>query len=222
MNKIVVKTKELKLENSDILITDLQEQDIIFHVYGKVSCGIKKIPNTSSITIYLHESAHLMLEFFLQMENTSSTITIYNEAHSSLDLHYSCSFTKKNVLKIYNFVKERNTKNTILVRAIEENGSLEVRAEGCIEEETVNSVYLEDVKAIMSHLNHIEIEPNLLVKTDSVIANHNATISNISKKELFYLKSRGICKENATNLIKTGFLKSILEIKELKMGGDEE
>jgi Fe-S cluster assembly protein SufD len=62
--------------------------------------------------------------------------------------------------------------------------------------------------------------PNLLVRTNSVIANHNATISMVNESYLFYLMSKGLNKTSAIRLIKNGFLKGILKINELKIGGE--
>ena len=57
------------------------------------------------------------------------------------------------------------------------------------------------------------IVPNLLVRSDSVNAIHNTTISSVDKDYLFYLNSNGINNEDATKLIVDGFLKSNLKEK---------
>ncbi len=43
-----------------------------------------------------------------------------------------------------------------------------------------------------------------------VSANHKVTISNVKDDELFYLESKGVNKEDATKLLKEGFILGIL------------
>ncbi len=52
--------------------------------------------------------------------------------------------------------------------------------------------------------------PNLEIAESDVKAGHAATVGRVSDLELFYLMSRGVSKEAATNLIVEGFLQSLL------------
>ena len=221
MHKIEVNKPELKLENTELLITNFKENHCTFHIYGKVSCGINSIPQNASFTFYLHDQAHLLVEFLVELNNTTNTIQIYNDHASCLDLHYACKFSGDNELTINNSMDHNEANTKILIRAVEQNGTMSIKAEGVIAENTENNTYLEDIKAITKENNHISIKPNLFVKTNSVIANHNATISPVNKEELFYLNSKGIKKDRAIKMIHSGFLKSILKINELKIGGEE-
>lgn len=220
MNKIVVDRKEFILEETEVLLTDVIDEEIVLQVAGNVKCGVLNLPHTSNITIYLRENASLLLEFFVHLKDISNQITIYSENQSKLNLHYACTYEGKNQLVIYNHVNASETETNILVRSVEKDGSFEIKAEGCIYENTNSNVYLEDIKALTNNNHSVKIMPNLLVKTNSVIANHNATISNVQEQELFYLESKGISKDKSIELIKSGFLKGILKIDEVKNGGE--
>lgn len=220
MNKIVVEQKELTLINEDVLITNILEKEVIINIKGNVICGFINLPSECKITINLNESSNLQCDFFVQLKNVTNQIHINSNESSKLNLNYACTFEGENHLSIYNDVNSNNTENNIYVRTVEIDGTLDIVAEGYIREGTKSSVYLEDIKALTNKNNSVKIMPNLLVKTNSVIANHNATISNINEQELFYLGSKGINKENAIKLIKNGFLKGILSINELKVGGE--
>ena len=220
MNRILLETEELILEEKNVILTNILKSDITLQVFGNVNCGILNIPNNSNMIIRLHKNAVLNLDFFVNLKDVINKIEIYNEDNSKLNLNYSCTYEGENSLNIYNFINSNKTETNILVRAVEQNGKLEIKAEGCIYENTQSNVYLEDIKALTTNNNSIKIMPNLLVKTNSVIANHNATISDVQKPELFYLKSKGISENKAIELIKQGFLKGILKIDELKNGGD--
>ncbi|MCH9621888.1 MAG: FeS cluster assembly protein SufD [Chlamydiia bacterium] len=54
-------------------------------------------------------------------------------------------------------------------------------------------------------------KPNLEVFADDVIASHGATVSMLSEEELFYLTSRGVCKDEAASLLKQGFLSFFID-----------
>lgn len=54
--------------------------------------------------------------------------------------------------------------------------------------------------------NKCQINPNLFIDENDVIANHSALIGTFSLEEMFYLMSRGIGKSKAENLMIKGFL----------------
>lgn len=209
MNKIKVRQKEIILQDEEIILEEfLQELDL--KIKGHVYCGINNF-NNQELNIYLEQNSNLTIEFFLNTANTTNKINIYNEDSSTINLHYSCTYKGNNELIITSLINTSNNNNNILIRTVENEGNLVVKAMGKIEENTFNNNYLEDIKAITNTNNRITIWPDLLVKSDSVKAVHNATISPISKEELFYLESKGIDYDSATSLIKNGFLKGILE-----------
>jgi Fe-S cluster assembly protein SufD len=53
--------------------------------------------------------------------------------------------------------------------------------------------------------------PNLEIFADDVKASHGATFGKLSEEDLFYLKSRGLSHEQATNLLVSGFIKEITD-----------
>lgn len=214
MNKIVVEQNELYLQEEDVVVSQIPNKLDLF-IKGNVYCGILEFTN-KELNIHLEENSHLTIEFLIEVENSKNKIAIANEENSKLDLHYACTYKGENELIVNSVLTTSNNDNKILIRAVEEEGTLLVKAVGCIEESTKNNIYLEDIKTITNNNNSIKIMPDLLVKTDFVTATHNATISPIDEQELFYLESKGLDKENATSLIKEGFLKGIVEKEEIK------
>ena len=57
--------------------------------------------------------------------------------------------------------------------------------------------------------------PYIEVKNPSATVEHEATTSRISEDQLFYLKQRGLCAEDAVSMIVNGFCKTVF--KELPM-----
>jgi len=59
--------------------------------------------------------------------------------------------------------------------------------------------------------------PTLLVKSNDVKASHSCKMEKISDEKLFYLRSRGIWKDNAMNMILEGYINHIFaHLKEKK------
>ena len=58
------------------------------------------------------------------------------------------------------------------------------------------------------------INPNLLIEENDVIANHAALIGKFNEAEIFYLMSRGIKREDAIGLLTRGFLQDDTTFKE--------
>ncbi len=218
MNKLIIASENLTLDNEEILIKEITK-DINLHLKGKVSCGIKKIKKNCTINIYLEKESDSLIEFFLELENNQNKIFFYNEEYSKLKMNFCATFSGENHLEIKSELKYSNIQNDLKIRLVEKAGKIELLAIGDIKEKTKEIDYLEDIKALTSHNNQVKIMPDLLVKSKEVIANHNTTISNISKKELFYLENKGLSEKKAIEMIKKGFLRGILKNKEL--GGEE-
>lgn len=55
-------------------------------------------------------------------------------------------------------------------------------------------------------------KPNLEIFADDVKASHGATVGQLNKESLFYLKARGLDEKSAKELLVQGFLKEILDL----------
>ena len=69
---------------------------------------------------------------------------------------------------------------------------------------------------LLDQSSFIQSEPILEINNNNVICSHGSSISQVSDEILFYMKSRGISKEDAINLLIQGFFESALELIEDK------
>jgi len=68
---------------------------------------------------------------------------------------------------------------------------------------------------ILDNKSQIDTYPTMDIKNNKVKIEHEATVSKVSEKQLFYLTSRGLSEEEASGLIVNGFIEPI--VKELPM-----
>lgn len=215
MNKIVVEQKEIVLQDESVFITKTPEE-LVLHIKGNVCLAIESLEKTSKLEVYLEKGSHLLFELLVSMKNCHQKFLFHNEEDTVLDFHLSCTYEGENTLEIESLINHKNVHNYIEIRSVENNGSLQIKATGKILENTQEAYYLEKIRALTTNNERIKISPDLIVKSNEVVANHNATISTVDEAELFYLESLGMKEESAISLIKDGFLKGILQIEDLR------
>lgn len=95
------------------------------------------------------------------------------------------------------------------VRAIVKNGAdLQINGLIKISASAKNTESFLDIRVLLlDDKSHADVRPQLEIQTNDVKASHAASISPVDPEQLFYLESRGLNKNQATNLIVDGFLK---------------
>ncbi|MEM0155267.1 MAG: SufD family Fe-S cluster assembly protein [Thermoplasmataceae archaeon] len=81
-----------------------------------------------------------------------------------------------------------------------------------IEEKSIKSTGYYDSKILlMSRDGFANTKPALLIKNNDTRSKHASAISSVDDEQIFYMRSRGIPKNLAKNLITSGFMGSIVE-----------
>ncbi len=70
----------------------------------------------------------------------------------------------------------------------------------------------QDSKIIVLKDNNSTIKPNLLIDNDDIEANHSAYIGRFKEDNIFYLMTRGISRDDATDLLVRSFLIGDMDI----------
>lgn len=111
----------------------------------------------------------------------------------------------------------KNTKSTIVSKTIGRKNSKNIfRGLVSINENAINSRSFVKCDSLLIDENIIsETIPTEIVKNDSSLIEHEASISKISNEQLFYLQAKGITKDNAEHSIVLGFVDDFT--KELPM-----
>lgn len=119
-------------------------------------------------------------------------------------------FVNKNAVKINIDSNVNGSNNTlkIFVRGINYK-NIDIVFNSKIKEQTLNNGVLQDVK-IINESGFVKVDPNLLIDSFESSANHKLSVYDISEKELFYLKTKGLSTEKSKKIIKRGLLYGIL------------
>ena len=159
----------------------------------------------------LFRSSHLLYnrynesinKFNLDVEITSNAYVEFNYSLKTLiasDISLNANIAGNNNISHINFHG-----------ITDQNGVIKNVATSKVDEATKDNEVLENLRIVTLNDAENMIVPNLLVRSDSVNAIHNTTISTVDKDYLFYLNSKGINKKDAIKLIVDGFLKSNLK-----------
>ena len=210
MNKLLVKEGILSINNS-LNDLDIKTNTLTLKISGNVC--INDINNNTDLDlkIIMSDGSHLLYnrynesinKFNLDIEITSNAYVEFNYSLKTLiasDISLNANIAGNNNISHINFHG-----------ITDQNGVIKNVATSKVDEATKDNEVLENLRIVTLNDAENMIIPNLLVRSDSVNAIHNTTISTVDKDYLFYLNSKGINNTNATKLIVDGFLKSNLK-----------
>ncbi len=210
MNKLLVKEGILSINNS-LNDLDIKTNTLTLKISGNVC--INDINNNTDLDlkIIMSDGSHLLYnrynesinKFNLDVEITSNAYVEFNYSLKTLiasDISLNANIAGNNNISHINFHG-----------ITDQNGVIKNVATSKVDEATKDNEVLENLRIVTLNDAENMIIPNLLVRSDSVNAIHNTTISTVDKDYLFYLNSKGINKKDATKLIVDGFLKSNLK-----------
>ena len=179
-------------------------ENVTLNLYEQKNNGVYKISYTcnlnrnSKINVFkIHDTDTIdeQATFNLKGEKAAvnyhlKTISKDKETYSLL-VYHEASNTESHIKNSGVNIKEGNL-------TFEANGFVPNGIKGCTVKQNNRIVNLTD--------NHCEINPNLYISENDVIANHSAYIGKFSSEEIFYLMSRGLTYKEAEDLLIKGFL----------------
>lgn len=141
-------------------------------------------------------------------------INILENNDTTLEFNYSLYQSIKAGIILDSKVLGNNNKCSMNVYGVsDKDGAIVVNATGSVLENIKDNDLLENIRILMLNDSENVIVPNLLVGSNEVSVNHNATISSLDMNYLYYLNSKGLSYEDAKKLIVKGFLKSKLKLR---------
>lgn len=212
MNKILVKEDNIVLDNE---IVELEFKTLKCNLTIKGSVWIDDLNNNSleELNITMLDGSRLLYNKYTK-DIKNLKINILENNDTTLEFNYSLYQSIKAIITIDSKVLGNNNKCSMNVYGVsDKDGAIVVNATGSVLENIKDNDLLENIRILMLNDSENVIVPNLLVGSNEVSVNHNATISSLDTNYLYYLNSKGLSYEEAKKLIVKGFLKSKLKLR---------
>lgn len=212
MNKILVKEDNIVLDNE---IVELEFKTLKCNLTIKGSVWIDDLNNNSleELNITLLDGSKLLYNKYTK-DIKNLKINILENNDTTLEFNYSLYQSIKASIILDSKVLGNNNKCSMNVYGVsDKDGVIVVNATGSVLENIKDNDLLENIRILMLNDSENVIVPNLLVGSNEVSVNHNATISSLDMNYLYYLNSKGLSYEEAKKLIVKGFLKSKLKLR---------
>jgi len=148
-----------------------------------------------------------------QKDDTIINLNIKN--NSEILYNLSNLINDKYNIKINIIYEGSNSKVQTNIHSIVE-GSASIKINGVVKNECKNNELLESVQVLLKNNGKCEVEPDMLISTKEIIANHLVGISPVRKEELNYLMSKCLSRQSAENLIYKSFILSNIKQEELR------
>ena len=217
MNKLTVQ-KEDNIELIDNVVDlDIFVPKLTINVKGKVLINeiSKKDNENLELIINLAPKSSLVYNRFIIHNLMSNKITLNQDNNSELIFNYSFLAYDKCHLDFISTLTGNNNTTEINIKAVtEKEGSTTIISTADTKPKIQENDLIESIKVLALNDEENVCIPNLLVSSNEITVNHACTISSVDKDSLFYLESKGLSEEDATRLIKNGYLIGNLNINE--------
>lgn len=174
-------------ENEELSLNIDVEKDANVEVYHVIK-AIKDYTIKENINL-LNEGANakvMAVMLGLNSANINSKITIYHETKNTTSELLTYAIAKENT-----FI---NIDNNAYIRKNAKSTNARQSARGLS----------------LSNNAKILVQPNLYIDEYDVMASHGVAMGSINKDDLFYLMSRGLTKEEASNMVVMGLIEPVL------------
>ncbi len=216
MNTLLLDKEYYKFKDQELNVI-ITKKNITIEIDGNVKINDLESKEDINLNILVKDNSRLIYnKFNKNLSNSNVKIDINN--NTDVSFNQSVYNELEGNFKIDANILG-NDNNTIInyYGVTNQKGKLVVDATGNVIKDIKNNNMLENVRILALNEEENIILPNLLVSSNEVSINHNATLSSINEDYLFYLESKGLTKEEAINLIYRGFITSKLDIdQELK------
>ena len=207
MNKIVIDDNVSNIDSYNGQVV-MNKKEVTLNINGDNKLFV--LDDNKKINIFLNDNASLKLVLNNEKKENGNSIIITQKNKTNIEV--IDIFVGVNDLKeeIITNIEGNDNNSKIIIKVVGENGNIEVLEQINAKEETLNNTASEHLKGLCCG-GTIKTLPNMEISTNNIVANHFVTISSYNEKELFYLMSKGLSKDNAKMLIKKGFLNNDLE-----------
>lgn len=221
ITKIKITVKESTNLKINHKIKEESKIDITFELYPNVNLNVLDFKKGKDVKTqyryYLKSYSNLNITKFYDCDLIKELDLAYlNGEHAKINYNLKTISKKKQNFDFMVYHNYPNTISSIVHNGVNiKDGYLSFNLTGIVYHNIKDCVLDQNSRIVTFNENKCNINPNLLIEENDVIANHSALIGRFSEEELFYLQSRGIPKKTALNLLVKGFLMEEIDDEEI-------
>lgn len=209
-----IKIKFIKDTTLEIVYHNKGESklDIIVEVEPNVNAILKELKEEHKTKIqyhyFLEKNSHLdVFKFYDCYELKELDVVTLTDQYAVFNYQFKTIAHKKQKIDMVVYHNHKNTTSNINVKGLTiEDGAINLNLTGVVYHTIVGCELNQNSHIINLNNKKSQINPNLLIEEEDVVANHAAYIGNFKEEQFFYLQSRGIPYNKALNLLIKGFL----------------
>jgi Fe-S cluster assembly protein SufD len=212
------------LKNTDLMIeynnNEITKLDINIKINKNIEFKLYELRCENEIKVQykynLEEFSNVLVNKFYDCNKVRELVLInLNGMNSEINYNFNSISKEKQKIDLVVYHNNVNTISNVTNKAVNIlDGSTTFNITGIVYNKINDCIINQNNRIINLNEKKCTINPILLIDENDVEANHSALIGKFSDKELFYLMSRGINKEQALNLLIKGFLAIDIKNKE--------
>ena len=219
MNKLLV-SDIIDLENGEYTLK-VNSKDLVVNIKSNVTIYLIN-ENLNKLDIIMQDNSNLKIYIFNKIWHNNLDVNIKQVNNSKINFNMSYTNDSDSNIVINNYLDGNNNESIINTRCVSNKGNSKVIINVNVAKDTINNIAVEDIKGI-NNGGFVHIEPNIIVLSNEVEANHLTTIGSLDKDAINYLLSKGISNKDAKDLLLNGFIYSNMDnyIKSLDERGEK-
>ena len=218
MNKLLV-SDIIDLENGEYTLK-VNSKDLVVNIKNNVTIYLIN-ENLNKLDIMMQDNSNLKIYIFNKIWHNNLDVNINQVNNSKINFNMSYTNDSDSNIIINNYLDGNNNESIINTRCVSNIGNSKIIINVNVAKDTINNIAVEDIKGI-NNGGFVHIEPNIIVLSNEVEANHLTTIGSLDKDAINYLLSKGISNKYAKDLLLNGFIYSNMDnyIKSLDERGE--
>lgn len=229
-------------ENSQITIIDylynIEKKENFLNIISEIILLKNSNLNYYKIQNKINNLNKIGYVQFYQSKNSQLNTYIFtlsgNVVKNNINIKLDAENCKTNIYGLYIINSDQHVDNQTVVDHIKPNSISREYYKGILDDQSTGifngkiyvrndaqntNAFQSNKNIILSDKSNIKTKPQLEILANDVKCSHGATIGQIDKNQLFYLRSRGIDQSKAISMIVKAFIKEIIEkinIKSIK------
>lgn len=213
-----LKTNHLVIENNNNYLVDSAQSNLTILVKSGVNTSLITYNNIEplNLEIIVEQDSSVQMYHILESEKTNcltEKIHLIEKGGSAKVVSVILGTGNSNIQSDIGIYHEIGMTNSDLktYAITKDHSTIQLNNNAYIKQKASGSVAHQNAKGLsLSKESTILIDPNLFIDEYDVMASHGVAMGSLNQDDLFYLMSRGLTKESASEIVIMGFIEPLL------------